>query len=151
MVFRTRGRDERGASAVEFALVIPLLLVVIFGIIQYSWYFYAMQSGTSAVGDVVRRLSVGACQTSGERVTLLTSDLGAALSGGITVNSVTYTTASGGASGTPVVGGSVKLTVTFPTMNLHFPFVPVPNGGSVTRVQKARVESAVAATGVTCS
>lgn len=31
--------DERGASLVEFAILAPLLLVLIFGIIDFSWVF----------------------------------------------------------------------------------------------------------------
>ncbi len=35
-----RGREgERGASLVEFALLLPLLIVLIFGIIEASWAF----------------------------------------------------------------------------------------------------------------
>lgn len=34
-----RGRGERGASLVEFALVAPLLFLLIFGIIEFGWGF----------------------------------------------------------------------------------------------------------------
>lgn len=35
-----RGKDsERGASLVEFAMVLPLLIILIFGIIEASWAF----------------------------------------------------------------------------------------------------------------
>jgi Flp pilus assembly protein TadG len=36
---RTLRRDERGASLIEFALVLPLLVLLLFGIIEASWAF----------------------------------------------------------------------------------------------------------------
>ena len=67
MVARVRQRrDERGASAVEFGLVLIPMLYLIFGVIQYGWYFYAMQAGSSAVGDAARRIAVGNCQTTSQ-------------------------------------------------------------------------------------
>jgi hypothetical protein len=34
-----RGRDDRGASAVEFALVVPVLVLMVMGIIDYGMFF----------------------------------------------------------------------------------------------------------------
>lgn len=34
-----RGKDDRGASLVEFALVMPLLIVLVMGIVEASWAF----------------------------------------------------------------------------------------------------------------
>jgi Flp pilus assembly protein TadG len=138
-------REQRGAAAVEFALVLLPMLYLIFGSIQYGWYFYAMQSGSSAVGDAARRVAVGNCQTVGEVQTLLKNKLGAATTAssasGINTT-VTYTTAADGStmSAPGEIGGSVSVTATFPTLDLHFPFIPVPNNGNVTRTVFARVE-----------
>ena len=63
--FRKRRGDEGRAAAVEFALVMPILLILVFGIVQYGFYFYAMQAGSSAVGDAARRVAVGNCPTTG--------------------------------------------------------------------------------------
>jgi Flp pilus assembly protein TadG len=157
MRFRTRLRrrsDQRGATTVEFALILLPLCYLLFGLIQYGWYFYAMQSGSSAVGDAARRVAVGNCQTVSQVQTLLKSHLGAATTAssanGITTT-VTYTKADGSSTAAPgEIGGSVTITATFPTMDLHFPFVPVPDSGNVTRTNVARIEDTASTQG-TCS
>jgi Flp pilus assembly protein TadG len=127
----------------------PILLWLLFGIIQYSWFFYAMQSGTAAVGDATRRLSVGDCQTSSELTNLVKNKLGAALTNGTPVSTtVAYTAAAGGSAAAPgEIGGSVQLTATYSTMNMHFPLIPVPGGGTITRSVTARVEDTTATAG----
>ena len=146
-----RPRGERGASAVEFALVVPFFMWLIVGVIQYGWYFYAMQSGTSATSDVVRRMSVGECQTSVDRSSLLTQRLGAAKrSGSTVVATATYTTAAAGhaaMSAPGEVGGGVSLEVKFETHDFNFPLITVPDDGKVTRTVFARVEDTTATTG----
>ncbi len=44
-----RRRDSRGASAVEFALVAPLLIMLLFGIISTGFSFYETIAATDAV------------------------------------------------------------------------------------------------------
>lgn len=154
--FRRR-RDEGGAAAVEFALVMLPLLWILFGLIQYGWYFYAMQTGTSAVGDAVRKVTVGDCQSDADLQTFITNRLGAAKSGSTAV-SVTRTykklNAAGDAfeddSAPGTIGGKVTIEVTFQTLNMHFPLIPVPNGGQVERQSTGRMED-TEASGVPCS
>ena len=38
-LFRRLGQDDRGAELIEFAIVILLLLVFLFGIIEFGWIF----------------------------------------------------------------------------------------------------------------
>jgi Flp pilus assembly protein TadG len=133
---------ERGAAAVEFALVMTLLLGLVFGVIQYGMYFFAMQTGTSAANQAVRRLSVGDCQDlNAELKPFLYSKLRTAMEGNqdAIIPVVTWTKADGTTVGQET-GGSVQLTMSFPAMDLHFPFIPVPNNGTVTRRVDARVE-----------
>ncbi|HSJ63298.1 MAG TPA: TadE family protein [Gemmatimonadaceae bacterium] len=47
-------RDEAGAAIIEFALVAPLLLVLVWGIIETGRAFYTINSLTSAVRDGAR-------------------------------------------------------------------------------------------------
>jgi len=148
---RRRLREESGATAVEFALIMMPLLYLVFGVIQYSIYFYSMQSGTSAVGDTVRRLSVGDCQTTSELQAYLYSRLGpatTATSATTLAPTVTYKKADGTAAVAPgEVGGTVTLALSYPTYDLHFPFIPLPSSGTVSRTVMARIEDTTATTG----
>lgn len=45
---------RRGAVAVEFALVLPLLLLALLGILDYGWYFYCSLNLTNAVREGAR-------------------------------------------------------------------------------------------------
>ena len=47
-------RNERGAAAVEFAIVLPLLLFVVFGIIEFSVIFYDKAMITNASREGAR-------------------------------------------------------------------------------------------------
>jgi Flp pilus assembly protein TadG len=63
-VFRARRRGERGAAAVEFALVAPVLFLVLFGIIDYGIWFADAISLRQAVRDGARQGAVenfGSC------------------------------------------------------------------------------------------
>ena len=37
--FRRLRRDQRGNAIVEFALTAPLFLIVVFGILDFSWQY----------------------------------------------------------------------------------------------------------------
>ena len=49
-----RRRDSRGASAVEFALVAPILFLVMFGIIQYGLWFNDSLNTRQGVREAAR-------------------------------------------------------------------------------------------------
>ena len=53
-----RGAD-RGAAAVEFALVVPILVMLLFGIIDYGLYFANALGVRSGASDAARQIIVG--------------------------------------------------------------------------------------------
>jgi len=55
---RSATRRQRGAAAVEFALVLPLLLTLVMGTIDWGWFFYIDQLCTNAAREGARAGSV---------------------------------------------------------------------------------------------
>lgn len=51
---RAGTRSERGASVVEFALVLPVFLLLLFGIVQYGTIFLVRNQMTEAASDAAR-------------------------------------------------------------------------------------------------
>lgn len=54
MVVRGARRAEKGAAAVEFALVLPILLVILFGIIEFGLIMYDKAVLTNASREAAR-------------------------------------------------------------------------------------------------
>ena len=54
-----RGGREQAASAVEFALVLPLLVVLVFGIIEFGLAFGRIQGMQAAAREAARLASLG--------------------------------------------------------------------------------------------
>jgi Flp pilus assembly protein TadG len=65
---RGRRRNERAAAAVEFALIAPLLLMLVFGIIDFGWMLMKANLVNNAARDAVRSASL-----SGSYETILAS------------------------------------------------------------------------------
>lgn len=65
---RPRLREERGAAAVEFALVMPLLMVLLFGIIGYGYMLSFRQSISQAAAEGVRAAAVAPVSADREAV-----------------------------------------------------------------------------------
>ena len=58
-----RRRNDRGAAAVEFALVVPILLVMVFGIIDFGLAINRYAMVNNAAREGVREASLGATES----------------------------------------------------------------------------------------
>jgi Flp pilus assembly protein TadG len=103
-----RKSGERGAAAVEFAIVLPLLILLVFGIVQFS-IAYNRQQGLHAAAREGARLASLPQTTSSEVVSRVKSALNGVLSPS-QINATTITVSPGGsqpcngaAAGTHVV------------------------------------------------
>jgi Flp pilus assembly protein TadG len=136
-----RKTHDRGAVAVEFALVAPILLLLVFGIIQYGLYFWAAQGGASAAREAARRAAVGdmtSCADFRTHVRDRIDDLGSG--GGAATVTRTYANGPGNTAAAVEVGDVVTVRVTFNTIDLQIPLLPFGDG-SVTQEAESRVEN----------
>ena len=94
---RRLGRDVRGAAVVEFALVLPLLLTILFAIMVYGTYFWRAH-GLQQVANDAARTAIGGV-TKAERKTLVDTTIASELPalGGLSTTSVTTNVADTGA------------------------------------------------------
>lgn len=136
---RGHRRPEAGAAAVEFAIVSVLLLTLVFGIVQYGYYFFQMQAGTAAAREAARLAAVGFPSCEAWR-------------------DASYSRASGTSSPvnyrltfdpTKAVGNRAVVTVSFAPQRFGLPFVPIP-GGDIEQTAKIRVEQVNSSQPDTC-
>ncbi len=63
-------RDRRGAAAVELAVVSPLLVLILLGIVQFGCIFFTRQTMVHAAREGIRHIAVeGATAAEGTQVT----------------------------------------------------------------------------------
>lgn len=125
---RRRHRDERGAAAVEFALVSLLFFTLLFGTIQFGMWFWAWQQGAHAAREASRFAAVYPACSSGIQ------DKGVEALEGAPVSS---SSVSVGAAPTQV-GEPITVTVTAQTIDIGFFDFFTPG---ITKVATSRVEN----------
>ena len=101
---------ERGASAVEFALILPLLVMLVFGIIETGRGYNAKIELTGAVREGARELALG--KTSAQAQTTVRD-------AAPTLTNISFSSVSTCTSG---VDGTARITATY-TMDFSIPFV----------------------------
>ncbi len=114
-------RDQEGAAAVEFALLLPLLVLLLFGMIEFGLAFNTRIQATNAAREAARRAVVGIDDWSN-------------LGGGLPFWQVVRQEAGVGSITNcvlstdppiPVVGGTLTVSFDYP-LNLRIPFMPNP-------------------------
>ena len=105
---RSLHRSESGASAVEFALLLPLLMMIVFGIIEFGLALYQQAILTNASREGARLGIVQSVPaiTTGQINATINNYLTAA---NINPSNVGRTIVAGGVTGTPV-----QVTLTLP-------------------------------------
>jgi hypothetical protein len=133
-VHERRARDERGSALVELALVLPLVLMLVFGIIEFSATYNNVRNGTregarmAVVDDVSAdsACSAGAmaivCKTK-ERIGLDTSKTKV----GIRLDGTS-------------VGDTVTICATYPAFNITGIMAPFLGGKTVSSSVTMRLE-----------
>ena len=116
----------------EFALISMVLMTLLFGILQYGWYFYSAQSASSVARETARRLVVGDCTAGTEARDFAASQ--AALSS----LDLKFGTPASMNNTLPPIGTMMRVEVSADAKILGV--LPLPNGGTVTRTVDAMVE-----------
>lgn len=139
-----RPRGEHGAAAVEFALVMVPLLALVFGIMQYGLYFWAMQGGADAARQASRLASVGnpaTCADLKTRISGAVEPVSSATNGLQVFRTFTNPDGSKVPAASAVdVGDTVTVVVRFKTYDLNLPFVPFIEDGWVEAEAVSRVD-----------
>jgi Flp pilus assembly pilin Flp len=125
-------RDQEGAAAVEFALLLPLLVLLLFGMIEFGLAFNTRIQATNAAREAARQAVVGIDNW---------SDLGGLSfwqmvredAGVGSISNCVLTTDD-------VLGGTLTVAFDFP-LNLRIPFLPSPPSWQTGRAQASmRIE-----------
>lgn len=101
---------ERGAAAVEFGLVLPLLMLVLMGILDWGYYFFVSQIVTNAAREGAR---AGSVEVDDDARALNQAERAAEdYIGGVGLNPNQATI------DTTISGGAVRVRINYPTGSL---------------------------------
>ncbi len=118
------GPDDSGAAAVEMAIVTPLLLLLLFGIIQYGMLFHTMQAASATARDAATQAATGVqdCDTFSDGVRRDATGNGIPTNPAPWALQMDYDTTTG----QPNTYGTVTVTLTY-TPQSFITFIPMPD------------------------
>lgn len=138
-----RRQRRRGANAIEFALVMPLFLAMLAGMVDYGWYFWREARLVNGIREAVRaggmqtqleNESTGACSSCVSMASTMTQS--ALKSLGYKATALTPKLERVPATGSPCVY-TLKVDGTVPHTRL-FPIVPGPSAIKVSLLSVAQ-------------
>jgi Flp pilus assembly protein TadG len=143
---RLRRRDQRGASAVEFALVVPVLALMVFGMCEFGIGFNNLNSIRQGTREGARQAVVAnfgtnsTCSLTGaptntelRRLMCLTKDR-------VQLSSTSNIRVSLEFEGDYEPGNSIRLCTMYPLSSVTGMFAPLLNGRVITTEVEMRVE-----------
>lgn len=123
-MIRRRGRkNESGAVALEFALVFPIFVLLMFAIIQYGLRFWATNTGAATAREAARLMVVNTNWTCTSNWVKKQSGRAALGDVEVTLTNTTTGTAISTASVIPE-GTPITVTVSFDAFDLGMGLVP---------------------------
>lgn len=121
--------DERGAALVEFTIVLPILLMLTFGVVQYGMLFLTYNNMQNVARDVARSWAVGELADEAEVQTEAAARRAGAAGW---VPAADWSVATNPATGPG--GGGVEVSITVPSGRasvISLPLIPMPETISV--------------------
>lgn len=138
-MLRRRKNHERGAAAVEFALVSLILLTLIGVTFQFAIYLWAFQAASNGAREGAREWAVNPCGT-GQAAKVTTAVTPAARPGSVNA-AAAFVKGAGNTAVGREPGDTVTVTVTMQARALGFNLVPGWNyNRTITKTATARVE-----------
>jgi len=107
-----RMRGERGASAVEFAFIVPLLIVLVLGIAEFGRGFQVQGTISAAAREGVRAMAL---QNDAAAARSVVKNAASSLKPGLTDTQITITTCPSTGIGSTYVRVTIKYPMPFLT------------------------------------
>ena len=117
----TMRNPDRGAAAVEFALVLPVLLLLVFGIVDFARAYNAQITLSEAAAQGVRTLAVGGTTAQAETAVRNSLQGSAVPAGDITFSNESSCTGTNTKATITVTDNNFALVTPVPT------FLGIPN------------------------
>jgi Flp pilus assembly protein TadG len=127
-------KSQKGAVAIEFALVFVIFFAVFYGLVSYSLPFVMMQSFNQATSEAVRR-SVAVDPTTANYPTVLVNTANATLTQQLSWVPSAFNLVIGVDTNAAydITTGTLTVSVTYPVSKLNqvMPFLVLPGVGTV--------------------